>query len=193
MKKIPTLFEREFGDGGKVVAVKPDVRHGCEWVLDGYGEATEKVDGAACAIINGALWRRYDAKRGKAAPAGAIPCQPKPDPVTGHWPHWVKVDPASKGDKWFIRAYENTPWCREDGTYEAVGVHFQNNPYGLDDDFLERHGRIKIKDCPRTYEGIREWLRVHEVEGIVWWEDGEPKCKIKRKDFGFRWPVREER
>ena len=113
--------------------------------------------------------------------------------MTGHWPHWVKVDPASKGDKWFIRAYENTPWCREDGTYEAVGVHFQNNPYGLDDDFLERHGRIKIKDCPRSYDGIREWLRVHEVEGIVWWEDGEPKCKIKRKDFGFRWPVREER
>lgn len=192
MKKIPTLFEREYGDGGKVVAVKPEARHGCEWVLDGYGEATEKVDGAACAIINGALWRRYDAKRGKSAPAGAIPCQPKPDPVTGHWPHWVKVDPASKGDKWFIRAYENTPWCREDGTYEAVGVHFQNNPYGLDDDFLERHGRIKIKDCPRTLDGIREWLRVHEVEGIVWWKDGEPKCKIKRKDFGFKWPVREE-
>ena len=193
MKKIPTLFEREFGDGGTVVAVNPEARHGCEWVLDGYGEATEKVDGAACAIINGALWRRYDAKRGKSAPAGAIPCQPKPDPVTGHWPHWVKVDPASKGDKWFIRAYENTPWCREDGTYEAVGVHFQNNPYGLDDDFLERHGRIKIKDCPRTLDGIREWLRVHEVEGIVWWKDGAPRCKIKRKDFGFKWPVREER
>lgn len=193
MKKIPTLFEREYGDDGRVVAVKPDVRHGCEWVLDGDGEATEKVDGAACAIINGALWRRYDAKRGKTAPAGAIPCQTKPDPVTGHWPHWVKVDPASKGDKWFVRAYENTPWCREDGTYEAVGVHFQNNPYGLDDDFLERHGRIKIKDCPRTFDGIREWLRVHEVEGIVWWRDGEPKCKIKRKDFGFKWPVREER
>lgn len=193
MKKIPTLFEREYGDDGRVVAVKPDVRHGCEWVLDGEGEATEKVDGACCAIINGSLWRRYDAKRGKAAPSGAIPCQPKPDPVTGHWPHWVKVDPASKGDKWFVRAYENTPWCREDGTYEAVGVHFQNNPYGLDDDFLERHGRIKIDDCPRTFDGIREWLRAHEVEGIVWWKDGEPKCKIKRKDFGFKWPVGEER
>ena len=101
------------------------------------------------------------------------------------------VDPASKGDKWFIRAYENTPWCREDGTYEAVGVHFQGNPYGLDADFLEKHGRIKIKDCPRTFDGIREYLRAHFIEGIVWWKDGEPRCKIKRTDFGFPWPIRE--
>lgn len=193
MKKIPTLFEREFGDNGRIVAVKPIVRSGFDWVLDGDGEATEKVDGACCAIINGRLWKRFDAKPGRKIPQGAIPCITHADPITGHWPHWVKVDPASKGDKWFIRAYENTPWCREDGTYEAVGVHFQNNPYGLDDDFLERHGRIKIKDCPRTLDGIREWLRAHEVEGIVWWKDGEPQCKIKRTDFGFPWPIKEGR
>ena len=23
---------------------------------------------------------------------------------------------------------------------------------------------------------------------IVFWRDGEPRCKVKRKDFGFRWP-----
>lgn len=192
MKKIPTLFEREYGDDGRVVAVKPDVRHGCEWALAGDGVATEKVDGACCAIINGRLWKRFDAKPGRKIPQGAIPCQPTADPITGHWPHWVMVDAKSKGDKWFVEAWVNTPWATEDGTYEAVGLHFQGNPYGLDADFLERHGRIKIKDCPRTFDGIREWLRVHEVEGIVWWKDGEPKCKIKRKDFGFKWPVREE-
>ena len=193
MKKIPTLFKREYDEKGNVIGVTEEVADGMEWVLAGDGEATEKVDGSACAIIKGELYKRYDAKQGKEPPDGAIPCQEKPDPYTGHWPHWVKVDQASKGDKWFIRAYENTPWCREDGTYEAVGVHFQSNPYKLDADFLEKHGRIKIKDCPRTFDGIREWLRVHEVEGIVWWKDGEPKCKIKRKDFGFKWPVREER
>ena len=191
MKKIPTLFKREYDERGNVVGVTKEVAAGMEWVLAGDGEATEKVDGSACAIINGVFYRRYDAKRGEKPPDGAIPCQEKPDPYTGHWPHWVKVDPASKGDKWFIRAYENTPWCREDGTYEAVGVHFQGNPYGLDADFLEKHGRIKIKDCPRTFDGIREWLRVHEVEGIVWYKDGEPRCKIKRTDFGFPWPIRE--
>lgn len=193
MKKIPTLFEREYGDDGRVVAVKPDVRRGCEWVLDGEGEATEKVDGACCAIINGRLWKRFDAKPGRKIPQGAIPCQPTADPITGHWPHWVRVDAKSKGDKWFVEALVNTPWATEDGTYEAVGLHFQSNPYGLDADFLERHGRIKIKDCPRTFEGIREYLRTHEIEGVVFWRDGEPQCKIKRKDFGFSWPVREER
>ena len=25
------------------------------------------------------------------------------------------------------------------------------------------------------------------MEGIVFWKDGEQKCKIKRTDFGFRW------
>lgn len=193
MKKIPTLFEREYGDDGRVVAVKPDVRHGCEWVLDGDGEATEKVDGACCAIINGRLWKRFDAKPGRKIPQGAIPCQPTADPITGHWPHWVMVDAKSKGDKWFVEARVNTPWATEDGTYEAVGLHFQSNPYGLDADFLERHGRIKIKDCPRTFDGIREWLRVHEVEGIVFKNEDGAMCKIKRKDFGFKWPVREER
>lgn len=189
-KKIPTLFEREF-DAHRVVKVLDRVTAGCEWVLAGEGEATEKVDGACCAIINGEFYKRYDAKRGRSAPPGAIPCQPSPDPYTGHWPHWVKVNPKNTGDKWYLAAYENTPWYREDGTYEAVGVHFQNNPYGLDADFLERHGRIKIKGCPRTYEGIREWLRVHPVEGIVFWRDGKPGCKIKRSDFGFTWPVKD--
>ena len=191
MKKIPTLFAREYNERGNVVGVTKEVAAGMEWVLAGDGEATEKVDGSACAIINGELYKRFDAKEGRAVPEGAIPCQPTCDQYTGHWPHWVKVDPASKGDKWFVRAYENTPWCREDGTYEAVGVHFQGNPYKLDADFLEKHGRIKIKDCPRTFEGIREYLRAHFIEGIVWWKDGEPRCKIKRTDFGFPWPIRE--
>lgn len=191
VKKIPTVFKRTFSGTGTIEAITPEVTPGCEWVIEGKGKATEKVDGSACAIINGELYKRYDAKQGKKPPDGAIPCEEKPDPYTGHWPHWVKVSAKDKGDKWFIAAYENTPWCREDGTYEAVGPHFRENAYGLDADFLERHGRIKIKDCPRTFEGIREYLRTHEIEGIAFWKDGEPRCKIKRRDFGFPWPVKE--
>lgn len=190
MKKIPTLFKREFGEDGRIVKVLPKVTPGCEWVLDGEGEATEKVDGACCAIIGGELYRRYDAKGGKTPPEGAIPCTHAPDPVTGHWPHWVKVNPYSRDDGRFRDAYYNTPWCRSDGTYECVGPRVQRNPYGLDDVFLERHGRIKIKDCPRTYEGIREYLRAHEIEGIVWHRGNGEMCKIKRRDFGFEWPVK---
>jgi hypothetical protein len=39
-------------------------------------------------------------------------------------------------------------------------------------------------------KGIREYLYYHKVEGIVFWKDGEPQCKIKRSDFGFEWPVK---
>lgn len=192
MKKIPTLFVRDF-DGHNIIGISSRVTPGCDWVIRGEGEATEKVDGAACAFINGEFFKRYDAKAGqKRVPDGAVPCIPSPDPVTGHWPHWVPVDFLRADDKWFIAAFKNTPWLQGDGTYEAVGPHFQSNPYGLDADFLEKHGRIKIHDCPRDFSGIREYLRTHEIEGIVFWKDGEPRCKVKRRDFGFEWPVKRE-
>ena len=191
MKKIPCLFKKVYDDGG-YLGVKNEVTPGCEWVLIGEGIATEKVDGAACAIIDGVLYRRFDAKNGKQPPEGAIPCQPEPDPVTGHWPHWYQVSDRTAADKHFVHAYVNTPWVNEDGTYEAVGLHFQRNPYKLDDDFLERHGRIRIKDCPRDFEGIREYLRTHNIEGIVFHRGNGEMCKIRRKDFGFKWPVKGE-
>ena len=49
-------------------------------------------------------------------------------------------------------------------------------PYGED-----------VIDVERTFEGIREYLENHYMEGIVFWKDGKPRCKIKRKDFGFDW------
>ena len=192
MKKMPTLFKREYKAGGGVLRVLREVTPGCEWVMKGEGVATEKVDGSCCALINGGFYKRYDAKRGRAAPRGGIPCQEAPDPVTGHWPFWVKVDPLKPEDKWFSAAINNAHWVREDGTYEAVGPHFQGNPYGLDMDYLERHGRIKLEDCPRDYDGIREYLRTHEIEGIVWHRGKGEMCKIKRSDFGFKWPVKRE-
>jgi len=77
---------------------------------------------------------------------------------------------------------------RDNSTYEAVGPHFQGNPYNLKSDILLLHGLYKIDDCPRTFEGIRDYLENHAIEGIVFWKDGEPRCKIKRSDFGFKWP-----
>ena len=198
MKKIPTLFERVF-ENNKVVSISNKVTPGMQWVLEGQGVATVKHDGACCAIINGELYKRYDAKKGKKPPEGAvIPCC-NPDPVTGHHPHWVKVDAKNPSDKWFIAAYENTkmhsPFRAFDTsagvTYEAIGPHFQGNPYKLPYDRLIRHGEMKI-EVVRSFEGIFEFLRTAPLEGIVFWKDGEPMCKIKRTDFGFEWPVKEE-
>ena len=183
MKKIPTLFEREF-QNHRVIGITDKVTEGLEWVLEGKGTATEKIDGSCTAIIDGVFYKRYDARKGKKAPKGAIPCC-DPDPITGHHPHWVKVDENNPADKWFINAYKNTPEII-DGTYEAIGVHFQGNPYGLCDDILERHG-VKHIEVERSFEGIKKYLEENNIEGIVFWLDGEPKCKIKRSDFGFDW------
>lgn len=186
MKKIPTLFERVF-ENHKKIGIKPNVTPGMEWVLDGSGLATEKVDGSCCAIIGGVFYKRYDAKRGKTPPADAIPCC-EPDMVTGHWPHWVRVDADDKGARWYVEAYQNTDGSvLSDGTYEAIGPHFQNNPYGLEQDVLVKHGHRVLDDVPRTFDGIRDYLKEHYIEGIVFWKDGIPQCKIKRSDFGFEW------
>lgn len=192
MKKIPTLFQRIY-DGHKIVGITPIATPGMEWVMKGEGIATVKYDGACCAFIDGELYKRYDAKKGKKPPKGAIPCC-DPDPVTGHWPHWVKctADPA---DKWFWNAALKMPKLikyREIITFEAVGPHFNGNPYGLEEDILIEHG-TKIVVVERSFEGIRRWLEDHEEEGLVFWKDGEPQCKIKRTDFGLEWPIRKEK
>ena len=210
MKKIPTLFERVY-ENHKIVDILPNVTKGMEWVLEGKGIATLKVDGSCCAIINGEFYKRYDAKRGKPIPEGAIKCQEEPDPITGHLPCWVKVDESKPEDKWFMGAYKNAIDAgkiettnsglasgkisehrefvypkMQDGTYEAIGVHFQGNPYNLRSDTIIKHGTIII-DVERTFDGIKKYLSDHYIEGIVFWLEGEPRCKIKRSDFGFEW------
>lgn len=185
MKKIPTLFERVF-ENNKKVGIKPNVTEGMEWVLNGEGIATIKIDGACCAIINGEFYKRYDAKKGKKAPDGAIPCC-EPDPVTGHHPHWVKVDKNNPADRWFVYALAHTTLSKNcDGTYEAIGLHFNGNPYKMVEDKLVPHGHHCVA-VERTFEGIRKYLEENYIEGLVFWKDGAPKCKIKRSDFGFEW------
>lgn len=184
MKKIPTLFIREFYNH-RVVKITETVTPGMEWVLNGEGYATVKWDGSCCAIIDGVFYKRYDAKKGKKPPENAIPCC-EPDAATGHWPHWIPVEENNPADKWFVAAYKNTPKL-DDGTYEAVGPHFKVNADNLSQDTLIKHG-IHIIDVPRSFEGIREYLDNHPIEGIVFYKDGVPMCKIKRSDFGFSWP-----
>lgn len=206
MKKIPTLFKREFLEDHKIITYN-EVTPGMEWVLEGEGVATVKIDGACCAFINGDFYKRFDAKPGRKIPEGAIPCC-DPDKITGHWPHWVKVDENNPSDKHFLGALRyaisNNSAPVQDAivrslrentviTFEAVGLHFNSNPYGIDYDTLIPHG-IKLADyCERSFEGINNYLTDHIVEGIVFWKDGEPQCKIRRKDFGIEWPIKVER
>lgn len=197
MRKIPTLFKRVFDEKThKIVDISPELTipdFCCFLEPQPIGEATEKWDGSCCTIIDGEFYKRYDAKNGKPIPEGAIKCQEEADPVTGHLPCWVKVDPNNPADKWFINAKNGNSSSVYDllgnQTYEAVGKHFNGNPYKMEYDILIPHG-TDIVDVPRTFEGIKEYLRTNDIEGIVFWLDGEPVCKIKRSDFGFEWPIK---
>lgn len=183
MRKIPTLFERRF-EGHKIVEVLPNITPGCEEAFM-HGIATIKLDGSCCAVIGGKLYKRYDVKGGKPVPEGAIKCQDEPDPITGHLPCWVQCERDNPADKWFFTAYENAV-LHTDGTYEAIGTHFQGNPYNLPRDFMEPHGLREVI-VVRTFDGVKWWLNNFYQEGLVFWLNGEPVCKIKRSDFGLGW------
>jgi hypothetical protein len=189
MKKIPTLFVRKF-EGHKIKCVTDQITPGCEEAFKN-GFATIKYDGSCCAIIDGIFYKRYDAKKGKKPPEGAIPCC-DPDPVTGHWPHWVKVDKDNPADRWFMEAFNNTyiSYKGINRTFEACGPHFQGNPYNYDRDMLIPHGEQYIGLYRRDFEYIKQVLTTNEIEGIVFWLNGEPVCKIKRTDFGLPWPIK---
>lgn len=193
MKKIISLFVRDFENPS---IVTPAIAPGAEWVVAGEGVATRKYDGTACLVRDGVLYKRYDAKNGKPAPAGFEPAQ-EPDPITGHWPGWLRVTATKPEDQYHIRAW--WAWLGIDplvgsrknpvplkGTYELCGPNFQANPEQLEFDQFIRHG-LKTEDAPRTFEGLKAFFTAHPMEGVVWHHPDGRMVKIKSNDLGVRW------
>lgn len=168
------------------------VTPGCEWVLAGDGIATRKLDGTACAIIEGHLFARYDAKHGKTPPVGAMPCDPAPDPVTGHWPHWVEVKDQPEF-KWHREAWASMRRLaigpETDGTFELIGPAINSNKERISGVHrLIRHGSAVLDDAPRTHSGLKEYLSQLDAEGIVFHHPDGRMAKIRRADFCLPWP-----
>lgn len=184
MEKIPSLFQRE-RDGDR--NCYDEVTTGCEWVISGVGRATRKWDGSACMVRDGILYKRYTHRKGKPVPPGFIPVTDE-DPNTGKTFGWIEVDPYAKEDKYYREGFEN--WKNEgsvkNGTYELVGPKVQGNPEGFTKHTLLPHGCLILEGVPRTFEGLREWFRGKDLEGIVFWDDeGNRKSKVKKSDFGM--------
>lgn len=177
MKKILSLFQRDYaGDRMVVDALVP----GAEWVAAGEGVATRKFDGTCTRLLNGVLYKRFDAKAGQAPPAGFEPAQ-DPDPTTGHWPGWLRVGDGPE-DRWFREGLANAGPL-EDGTYELCGPKVQGNPEGFTEHRLIRHGAELLPDAPRDFEGLRAYLGARSIEGIVWHHPDGRMVKIKKRDF----------
>lgn len=192
MRKVPCLFVREF-EGKRITRITPEVTPGCEWVLAGEGDAYVKRDGTACAVIGGVLHRRYDAKRGKTPPPDAVPCDPEPDPITGHWPHWLPVESGKPADRWYSEAWQRLPFGAVNGTYELCGPHFQANPEGLDRDMFIKHDSEPVSHAwareSISFGNLRDLMRAWAHEGIVFHHPDGRMAKIRRADFGLVWPA----
>jgi hypothetical protein len=183
MQKTPSLFKRDY-EGTR--QVYNEIVEGCEWVINGEGAATVKIDGTCCMVKDNVLYKRYDAKQGKTPPDGFIASQ-EPDEKTGHWPGWMQVT-DNAADKWHVEAWHNAHDSLPDGTYELIGPKVQGNPHGQSAHSLVRHGATQI-EAPRDFDGLKSWFENNVIEGIVWHHPDGRMCKIKRKDFGLKWPA----
>jgi hypothetical protein len=133
----------------------------------------------------GLLYKRYDAKKGKAPPPGFEPCG-EPDERTGHNPGWLLVGDGPE-DKWHREAGSKTR-VLSDGTYELCGEKFQGNPEKISGHVFIRHGSEVLENVPRDYDGLKSYFSEHVIEGVVWHHSDGRMAKIKRSDFGFEWP-----
>jgi len=182
MKKISTLFKKDPNDLSRVIN---EVNQENKWVFEGNAIPTRKFDGTACAIIDGDLYKRYDVKKGKSVPEGAIACQ-EPDEITGHWPHWIKCDRNNPADKFHFEGFDSLE-NQKDATYELCGPKVQGNPEKLEKHQLIEHGYYLIDIEGYSFGEIESTLFIQDIEGIVFHEKGGNRmAKIRKSDFGIK-------
>lgn len=182
MKKISTLFKK---DPNNLSLVINEVDPENAWIYTS-GIPTRKYDGTACLIKNRVLYKRFDAKPGRMIPINAIPCCP-PDPITGHWPHWVNCEKDNPADKYHFEAfYNNVDWM--EGTYELCGPKINGNPERLNSHVLFFHGKDVLALEDFSFDNIRTFLSNVDIEGIVFWDQAPTgkMCKIRKSDFGIK-------
>lgn len=188
MRKIPTLFQRDWDGNPKYVTSEPNPE--CAWVFASEGIATVKWDGT-CVMLDdkGWWWARREVKPDKAAPTNFVPVEE--DSETGKRMGWEPIE-SSGFARWHAEVLERgerfTP-----GTYELLGPKVNGNPDGFEAHVLMKHGwatlfvRKDASTAPRDFDGLAAWLHMRPYEGIVWHHpDGVRFAKIKRRDFDLR-------
>lgn len=197
MRKIPTLFERDWdGDRSRVL---DRVVPGCEWVAAGEGVATRKYDGTCLLVdVDLNLWKRREVKVGKPAPDGFDAFEADDD---GNVVGWLPVGGGPE-DALALATFEELLYAAaarswphsnaQPGTYELVGPKINKNPEGYDTHRMIRHADAEKRlDAPRDFAGLAAWFARLEaqgalIEGVVWHHPDGRMAKVKARDFGVR-------
>lgn len=202
MKKMSTVFviDRSVTPNQITSEVRPEN----QWVLDGEGIASIKVDGTSCYFVNGKLYKRYTRrlkkqffKQSKKAGFVAtedmfmdipsddyIACNDTFDPVTLHWPYWIAVE-DTKNDKFHWKAWQNQKESLvEDQTYELIGDSIQGNKYGYKkgEVRLIAHGHIVV-NVERSIDAMLAMILDLGVEGLVFKHEDGRMAKLRYSDF----------
>jgi hypothetical protein len=179
MKKIPTIYKR---NPDNMQEILPDQNPVCSWVFTGEGVATRKYDGTSVKIEDGKYYKRREVKKGEPAPP--LFAEETHDETTGKRTGWVPVEPAEKGDRWHMEAFDAT---LPDGTYELCGPKVQGNLENYEEHVLVRHADAEqYPDCPRTYEGLMKFMAGKDIEGIVFHHPDGRMAKIKKRDYKLK-------
>lgn len=181
MKKIPTIFERDWtGDRRRVVNIPNPT---AIWVFEGEGWPTRKIDGTCCMVRDGKLYKRRELKSGEAVPAYFEVADL--DEETGKTVGWMPVT-DEPSDRWHREALDRRN-PMSDGTYELVGPKIQGNPEGYAEHDLVPHSVLRLDfDVPRTFDALGEWLMGRDIEGVVFHHRDGRMAKIKLRDFGLK-------
>ena len=199
MEKIPTLFVRN----EQTHRIEPLLTPGCEWVLAGEGRPTRKVDGTAVLVRQGRCFKRREVKPGRQAPDGFQ--EVETDETTGKRVGWVPIRPGDPVDRYFVEGinnarYELGPGSADGRTFELVGPRVQRNTEGLERHEIIPHDTSELHldkaavgidglEPDEAFERLNEYLEAAPHEGIVWHHPDGRRAKIKRRDFGHRWPI----
>lgn len=186
MKKIPTIFDRNWQSDRKVNATL---------VVDFDFEgaiATEKIDGTNIRItMRSGTVVRIEKRRNPSK-------LQKQEGISEPW--YMDADPYATADKWIFDAVKHTDLAQvPDGEWsaEAYGKNIQGNPLKMDKNqvFLfslpSWRETISLTQVPHEFDALRSYLFTQKssmhpdalMEGIVWHHPNGQMAKIKRKDF----------
>lgn len=181
MKKIPTIFERDWeGDRSRVLdKLNPE----CAWVFAGEGSATLKQDGTCCMVRTGRLFKRREFHDKDARPPNFEVTES--DAMTQKTVGWIPVGDGPE-DRYHREAFLESDRTFPDGTYELLGPKIQGNPEHASCHTLIPHGVKIMTVVPRDYGGLRAWLEGRDMEGIVFHHPDGRMAKIKLRDFGLK-------